>query len=90
MVKIFIFDDKTSPYWSHNYEVNKSFIETRIRWIYDFIELKGYIYLDRIYNTFAAHWDPDEPNECIRYGSNDFMLSWEDLGNNRFEIRIYY
>lgn len=89
MVKTFIFDEK-SPYWSHNYKVNKCFIEMQTRWIYDFIKLQGYVYLDRIYNIFTAYWNPDESNDCIRYGVNDFVMSWTHLGDNRFEIRIYY
>lgn len=89
MVKTIIFDEK-SPYWSHDRKTNIAFIEMQMRWIYDFIKLSGYVYLDRIYNTFTAYWDPDEPNDCIRYGVNDFVLSWTDLGDNRFEIKIYY
>lgn len=89
MVKTFIFD-AMSPYWSYNHEVNKMFIETQMRWIYDFFKLRGYIYLDRIYDNFTTIWNPDEPNDCIRYGVNDFVMLWTDLGDNRFEIKIYY
>lgn len=89
MVNTFIFDEM-SPYWSNNYNFNKSFIEMQTHWIYDFIKANGYVYLNKIYDTFAVNWNPDESNDCIRYGINDFMLSWRDLGNSRFEIRIYY
>ncbi len=89
MVDTFIFDE-TSPYWSNNYDFNKSFIEMQTHWIYDFIKANGYVYLNKIYDTFAVNWSPDESNDCIRYGINDFMLAWRDLGNSRFEIRIYY
>ena len=74
MVDTFIFDEM-SPYWSNNY---------------DLIKANGYVYLDKIYDNFAVNWNPDKSNDCIRYGINDFMLSWRDLGNSRFEIRIYY
>ena len=89
MVKTFIFD-KMSPYWSHNDEINKQFIETQIRYIYGFIRFQGYVYLDRIYNSFMAYWNPYESNDCIRYGVNEFAISWTDLGDNRYEIKIYY
>ncbi len=89
MVKTFMFD-KMSPYWSHDHEINKMFIEMNTRWLYDFFKLDGYVYLNKIYNIFGAYWNPDEPNDCIRYGVNDFVMSWTDLGDNRFEINIYY
>lgn len=89
MVKTFIFDEK-STYWSHDREVNKSFIQLQIRWIYEYIKLRGYVYLDMIYGTFGDEWNPDEPNDCIRYGVNGFVMSWTDLGNNQFEIKICY
>lgn len=89
MVKTFIFD-KTSPYWCQSYEINKIFIEMNAHWLYDFFKSNGYVYLNKIYNTFGAYWDSYEPNDCIRYGSNDFVLSWTDLGGNQFEINIYY
>ena len=91
MVKTIVFDAK-NPCWSCNYDNNKAFIEMQTRWIYNFIKSRGYVYLDRIYDTFKAYWNPDESNDCIRYGNgiNDFMMSWTHLGDNRFEIRIYY
>ena len=89
MVKTFIFDE-ASPYWSHSYENNRSFIEMQTRWIYDLINVQGYMYLNRIYENFGVRWNTDESNDCIRYNTNNFILSWADLGDNRFEIRIYY
>ena len=89
MVDTFIFDEM-SPYWSNNYDFNKTFIEMQTDWIYDLIKANGYVYLDKIYDNFAVNCNPYKSNDCIQYGINDFMLSWRDLGNNRFEIRIYY
>lgn len=89
MVKTIMFDEKCS-HWSDNYYLNMAFIESNTKWLYDIFNYKGYIYLDRIYEIFGAEWNPDEPNGCIRYGVNQFVLSWTNLGHNKFEINIYY
>ena len=89
MIKTIMFDEKCF-HWSDNYDLNRAFIESNTNWLYDIFNYKGYIYLDRIYEVFGAKWNPDEPNDCIRYGVNQFMLSWIHLGHNKFEINIYY
>ena len=89
MVKTIIFDE-SNVNWVNNYKINRLSIEQYTRVLYDRLRLKGYVYLDRIYDTFGANWNPEEPNDCIRYGVNQFVLSETHLNDNRFEINIYY
>lgn len=88
MMKTIIFDSKSFN-WSDNYEMNKCIIEGTVRLLYDLFNIRGYMYLNGIYERFGVAWDPHEVNECFIKGSNDFTLSWERMKDNVFKINIY-
>lgn len=88
MVKTIIFDNRSFR-WSDNYEVNRMLIECTTQWLYDLFNVRGYMYLNDIYERFGVVWDPHELNECFIKGSNEFTLSWECLKDNVFRINVY-
>lgn len=89
MIKNIIFDDLCA-HWSKNYMYNKSFIEQQIRYIFDIIRCRGYIYLDRIYELFGAGWNPYDRNDCIIYDENDLVITYKNLKDSDFKITICY
>ena len=88
MMKTIIFDSKSFN-WSDNYETNKCIIEGTVQLLYDLFDVRGYMYLNDIYERFGVAWDPHEANECFIKGSNSFALSCERMKDNVFKINIY-
>lgn len=72
--------------------VNKTFIWQQINYIRDRIRLKGYIYLNEIYDFFGARWDPHDSNDCLIYseGGDNFTYSIIQLNNTDYTINIRY
>lgn len=78
--------------WVENGIFNKAFIWQQISYIRDRIRLKGYIYLNEIYDIFGAKWDPHDSNYCLIYGENcnDFICSVIQLNDTDYTISICY
>lgn len=60
-MKELIFDE-SSMYWMGDSEYNEVFIGKAEKEINDFIENKGYIYLNQIYEHLGLPWDPEKEN----------------------------
>ena len=88
MMKTIIFDNGSFK-WEDDYETNWCTIKSTTRLLYRSFDVRGYMYLNDIYEHFGIAWDPHEHNECFIKGSNSFILSWEHLKDNAFEINIY-
>ena len=88
MMKTIIFDNGSFK-WEDDYETNRCTIRSTTRLLYRSFDVRGYIYLNDIYEHFGIAWDPHEHNECFIKGSNNFGLSWEHLEDNAFKINIY-
>ena len=88
MTKTIIFDNGSFK-WEDDYETNWCTIKSTTRLLYRSFDVRGYMYLNDIYEHFGIAWDPHEHNECFIKGSNSFALSWEHLEDNAFKINIY-
>lgn len=88
MMKTIIFDNGSFK-WEDDYETNRCTIRSTTRFLYGLFDVRGYMYLNDIYEQFGIAWDPHEYNECFIKGSNSFGLSWEHLKDNAFKINIY-
>jgi len=62
MQSSFIFDESSSKY--ENDEFNVLFIKAESRYIEDMYKIKGYVYLNTIYESFGLMWDPYKTNTC--------------------------
>lgn len=78
--------------WTTNGIVNKAFICYQIDYVYDRIRLRGYMYLNEIYDLFGARWDPHDSNDCLIYseGKNNFTCSVQQLNDTDYKINICY
>lgn len=63
----FTFNSKTSPYATTDVEHNQMFIRLREDYFNDILKVRGYIYLNTIYEMLGVEWDPDWYNPCLRY-----------------------
>lgn len=90
MVKTIKFDEQ-NYLWMNDYMFNKALIDSRITYIYEVLRNRGYVYLNTIYETFGAGWNPhDDHNDCLMAGSNELVISYKHLNDADFEINISY
>ena len=65
MVKEIIFDS-TSPAWEDDWLHNQFYLTRVMDMIWEILNYKGYIYLDKIYDLLGVKWNPDDENTCYR------------------------
>lgn len=85
-MKTIIFDE-LSPYWDREKRANLAVLDQRITHWENRIKLRGYIYLNEIYESLGADWNPDDENVCYRVGSS-VKFSYEEFEFNEFRIII--
>ena len=89
MKKYIYFNDKNFC-WSPSYKVNKCFIEATINYLRDLIQHRGYLYLNDIYETFGATWDPQEDNPALIFGKNEPLITCTHLKGANLRINVEY
>lgn len=92
MLATIIFDKKCVN-WSSNSLCNGMFIRNQINYMYDHIRLRGYMYLNEVYDLFGAGWDPhDNSNDCLFYDESNFTFtcSLHKLNDTDYKINIFY
>lgn len=66
----FTFNSKTSAYADRHSEVNLMFIRQQEVYFNDILRVRGYIYLNTIYEMLGVKWDPEWENLCLLYKPN--------------------
>lgn len=89
MVKSIKFDEQ-NYLWMNDYMFNKALIDSRITYIYEVLRNRGYIYLNTIYETFGAGWNPYDHNDCLMTGPDEVVISYKHTSDADFEINILY
>ena len=59
------FDSKNYN-WTGDQVYDRMFLKTVEQRINDAIKVRGYIYLNQIYELLGCEWNPDDRNACIR------------------------
>lgn len=93
MISKFKFDE-SCPAWSTYPDYNLIFIKAKRNYLADKLCARGYLYLNEIYESFGAEWDPKNDNNVVLYkgGENwDFVLFSEDSNHkNVYLITIQF
>lgn len=63
----FTFNSKTSPYATKDVKYNQMFILQQERFINDMLKVRGYVYLNTIYEMFGVKWDIEWENIYLDY-----------------------
>lgn len=58
--------DSKNPNWTGDRTYDRMFLSSMGQHINDTIKLRGYIYLNQIYELLGCKWDPDDRNTCVR------------------------
>lgn len=86
----FTFNSKTSPYATTDVEFNQMFIRRQENFFNDVLKVRGYIYLNTIYEMLGIKWDPDWNNLCLRYEPYEAKLRFavRAVNEDGFDIDI--
>lgn len=85
----FTFNTKTSAYAIKSSEANLMFIRYNESYFNDVLKIRGYIYLNSIYEAFGIKWDPDWENLSLRFTSGrPLKLGIRKVNEDGFDIDI--
>lgn len=79
--------DKNADCWCKNDDMNQTFIKHQFEYLYLTCEHYGYLYLNRIYESFGVKWDHERYNHCLTH-ERGFEFSYEVVGECEYLIRI--
>ena len=92
MTRKIIFDH-TNCHWVDDRDYNHLFIRVRGKHINAILKVRGYIYLNDIYEDFGVKWNPECENTCILYkcdDKNSIVFDIDEVCENTFEITITF
>lgn len=80
-----IFNQNTSAQAEDNEELNRMVVTMVCNYINDLLKVRGYIYLNQIYEYFGVKWNIETENHCLtsKYSPINFVV--RNTGNS-FEI----
>ena len=82
------FNQNTSVYAFDSREFNIKYIAQQELYVNDLLKVRGYVYINQIYELFGVKWDPQRENLCLLYnGNNHIDFNIHSVGNG-FEITI--
>lgn len=83
------FNSKTSPYATKDAKCNQMFILQQERFINDMLKVRGYIYLNTIYELLGIKWDIEWENLCLRYEPGAYIrFAVRGANEDGFDIDI--
>lgn len=85
-MKAAIMFDNKNILWEESNEDNIMQIRTTMEHINDLLKLRGYIYLNYIYEAFFVHWDTQRCNHCILYNGNEIRFEINNIFENKPEL----
>lgn len=68
------FNSKTSPYAMTDVKYNHMFIRQQETFLNDMLKVRGYIYMNTIYEMLGVKWDIEWDNLCLRYEPNKRLV----------------
>lgn len=89
-MKTIIFDEK-STCWFEDAVLNEAFLKTQKNYIIDLYMIRGYVYLNDVYERLGIYWDPNNENVVWIHNGPEFLrFKYELTGDNTFTIKVGY
>ena len=60
--------------WTPNGEYNRFYLNTQCQHFQELCKYRGYLYLNYIYETLGAKWNPDGENVCYRIENGSLRM----------------
>ncbi len=77
--------------WELDFEYNKLFAMSQLMYIRDLYIVRGYIYLNQIYEAFELVWNPYNENISWIYGRDgdlDWSIQYDEQSHSQIIIEI--
>ena len=88
-MKTIIIFDESSWQWATNPDYNKAFLESCFHYLKDTCDNRGYLYLNRVYESLGLKWNPDNENICFRKENGPIEFDCNKLTEkNAFRIFV--
>lgn len=81
-----IFDHNATA-WTKDREINEVFLNYQKDYLVELYLVRGYIYLNQIYEIFGIKWDPTENNPCWCEG-RPLIIEFEPMEHADNEILV--
>lgn len=86
-MRTIIFDENTI-HWTQNRDYNLSYVRTRGEYLNDILTIRGYLYLNQIYEHFGVEWNPEDTNDLYLIDDGEITFKFESIDENSILIRI--
>lgn len=86
-MKTIIFDESCVS-WTGDPDFDRMLLDSQIDYLKDLCRFKGYLYLDKVYDTFGVAWNPDDDNVCYRQNNGGIDFEVEPINDGKFLIHI--
>lgn len=80
--------DKNATHWNRNEEINSYYLSAIKDYILDLFKIRGYIYLNQIYEHFGIRWNPKIENDLYLTENGLIKIEFEPIGDGDFLIHI--
>lgn len=87
-MKTIIIFDESSWQWVTNPGLNKAFLESCFHYLKASCDDRGYLYLNRVYESLGLKWNPDNENLCFRKANGPIEFDYELTEENTYKITI--
>ena len=74
--------------WSPNGEYNRFYLNTQCQHFQELCKYRGYLYLNYIYETLGAKWNPDWENVCYGIENGPLRMKIEEGYGDVYFIEI--
>lgn len=85
--------NESSHLWEKEFEFNKLFAKTQLMYLTELYRVKGYLYLNTIYEIFGLRWNPYDKNSCWIYerdGEFEPSIIYNDASGDKITIDITF
>ena len=74
--------------WTPNGEYNRLYLNMQCQYFQELCKYRGYLYLNYIYETLGAKWNPDWENVCYRIENGPLRMKIEEGYGDVYFIEI--
>ena len=80
--------DENAIHWTQNRDYNLSYAKTRGEYLNDILAIRGYLYLNQIYEKFGVEWNPEDINDLYLIDDGEITFKFKPIDENSIMIRI--
>lgn len=81
--------DETCDGWNRDPNWCELFLLMQRDYLNEKLKYRGYVYLNEIFESFGAKWNPDDDNLCYRIECWSIEMDFEKLGDGTYLVKIY-